>query len=142
MERDLEVSGVSGFPSLPIYLYGGGGLGSVLEDTPKADSGGGAMQLPESRRRSGARPSQVPAWTPPSHLRASVRTTLCFPGLEGQGLPKRFSLEKSWESCPFLCAPALRPSPAPTHTHTHTPRASSPGFPSGADYFMTGCDKW
>ena len=81
------------------------------------------MQLPESRRRSGARPSQVPAWTPPSHLRASVRTTLCFPGLEGQGLPKRFSLEKSWESCPFLLRPRIATiTRANTHAHTHSAR--------------------
>lgn len=50
------------------------------------------MQIPESRGRSGARPSQFPAWTPLSHPRASARTTLCFPGLEGHGLSKRFSL--------------------------------------------------
>lgn len=61
--------------------------------------------------------------------RASARTTLCFPGLEGHGLSKRFSW-KSWESSPFLCGDP--PHCALTRSNTHTPASFfGQGFPPG-----------
>ena len=131
-ERDLEVSEKARFPSLPIYLYGGEGTGERLGRHPKSRQWRrGDADSKESRGRSGARPSQFPAWTPLSHPRASVRTTLCFPGLEGHGLSKRFSLEKSWESSPFLCAPPPNIAPL-TRSNTHTLRALlCQAFPPG-----------
>lgn len=144
-ERDLEVSKKACFPSLPIYLYRGEGDWGASWKTPHRPSGGGAMRIPKSQEGDPV-PGRV----------SSQRGLLCHTPAPALGLPS-VSLAwrdmacpsgfpwKSWESSPFLCGdppppPPLRPSPAPTHTHT--PRASSPGFPSRADYFMTGCDKW
>lgn len=69
---------------------------------------------------------------------------LCFLRLEGHGVSSNFPC---WESYTFLPPPPHLAFPLPlrarARTHTHESAcASSLRFPFGADYFMTGCDKW